>query len=319
MSQKFRFPGNSDAFQIQSGQNKEYGSASTFLITGMGGTPEHLRITPQEWMGIKESNPEGPLHINSGSSEFVVKEDGSIKVIGGIYSNGLRTKRFVSEITDDGTVALPSITAGFGTLIAGNVDVYASFKWDSSGIITLLENTSNVVSTDTDNYFCIYNNGGAPTIKNRLGSTLTLICEYSEYDITPATPDVYGEITDYNMEWVDTTYWTPQNGSVTVTKETSFLTGKCLRISVSSSGLYCYQSTGIGGSPDSINYDVYCRSVDGVAYPRLYINGWRFSGTTSTSSQHYTGTANIFGGPPMDVRLYCQNIGAVEFDDVKIW
>jgi len=144
--------------------------------------------------------------------------------------------------------------------------------------------------------------------------------------VTVPTPNVWGLVTDYDMEWADTTYWLPaplSGGKIIVTKVASFIGGEglCLRIQNTGEGTYnyAYQVIAAGGAPDNIIYDIYCRSVDGVAYPRVYVEGWMINGTTSTSPQHYTSPGYpVWGGPPVDLRLYCQNTGVVEFDLVKV-
>ena len=142
----------------------------------------------------------------------------------------------------------------------------------------------------------------------------------------PLVPNVFGVVTDYDMNWADITYWPkagPAGSNVVVTKETSFIGGEglCLRVEkVGATGYACaVQSVDVGGLPGYIDIDIYCRSVDGVAYPRLYINGWIYNGTTSTSAQHFTKSHHaLWGGPPLDIQLFCEGIGAVEFDLVKV-
>lgn len=80
------------------------------------------------------------------------------------------------DVVDDGIVTLKAVTShGFGTVLVGtDVAVRTQFFVDSTGTVTLLNNTASVVANaDTDTNLCI---GTAATqeplqIKNRLGAT----------------------------------------------------------------------------------------------------------------------------------------------------
>lgn len=78
------------------------------------------------------------------------------------------------NVADDGIVTLPSITTnGFGVACIGDVEERTFFFITSTGTVTLVNNTANVVANaDTDANLCI---GTAATqeplqVKNRLGS-----------------------------------------------------------------------------------------------------------------------------------------------------
>jgi len=68
-------------------------------------------------------------------------------------------------------VELPFVDAGWGELIVGDNEERARFSWEADGTVTLMENTANVVNTDTNTKFCIFDNGTSVRIRNRLGST----------------------------------------------------------------------------------------------------------------------------------------------------
>ncbi len=58
---------------------------------------------------------------------------------------------------------------GFGKVIDPTGAVYASFRFDYVGQVTLLsDNTSNVANTDTNGFFCVYDGGDHIILKNRL-------------------------------------------------------------------------------------------------------------------------------------------------------
>jgi hypothetical protein len=72
---------------------------------------------------------------------------------------------------------LPDATAGFGYLIVGDNEERARFSWNSSGVVFLDIESTNVVNTDTPAKFCIFGSGTTVNIKNRLGSTKTVTGE----------------------------------------------------------------------------------------------------------------------------------------------
>lgn len=71
--------------------------------------------------------------------------------------------------SDDEELNLP-VSSGWGEVFVGDNEERARFSWTSAGVVTLMENTANVVSSDTDSKFCIFQNSTHVTIKNRLGS-----------------------------------------------------------------------------------------------------------------------------------------------------
>lgn len=83
------------------------------------------------------------------------------------------------ELADDGSFDLPNASAGFGFLIVGDGEEYAQFTWTSAGVVTLISNSGTVVATDTDTKFCIFDNGSAVRIRNRLGSAKKVVFDYS--------------------------------------------------------------------------------------------------------------------------------------------
>ena len=167
-----------DTLHIESGSFLKQGSQAPFLTTGIGGSPTHIKVQPDGRFGVQIGSAEGPLDVyHSADSRFIVKENGDLEIIGSIYNDGIQTLRECVELADDAIITLPTSTSGWGTVIVGNHLVHAYFRWDTSANITLIEYTSNVVTTDTDNKFCIYGNSNAVRLKNRLGLTLTVCFE----------------------------------------------------------------------------------------------------------------------------------------------
>ena len=78
----------------------------------------------------------------------------------------------METLIDDGAIVLPTAMSGFGTITIGDSQEFTMFYFTTAGAVTLVSNTANVVSTDTDANLCIFDSGTTVTIRNRLGSTL---------------------------------------------------------------------------------------------------------------------------------------------------
>ena len=74
------------------------------------------------------------------------------------------------SLADDASFDLPDASAGYGVLIVGDSEEYCEFHWTTAGVVTLVNETANVVATDTDANFCLFDNGTAVRIRNRLGT-----------------------------------------------------------------------------------------------------------------------------------------------------
>ena len=82
------------------------------------------------------------------------------------------TGRFTSEsVADEAEILIATGTAGFGFVQAGDDEEWAQFTWKVDGTVNLVQNSTNVVNTDTDTNLCIYDAGTGIAIKNRLGAT----------------------------------------------------------------------------------------------------------------------------------------------------
>lgn len=86
------------------------------------------------------------------------------------YNSGAKVYEDYIDISDETSIALPDATSGYGTVFVGDNEEFARFRWTTAGVVTLDENTANVVITDTDTKFCILDNGTEVILKNRLGS-----------------------------------------------------------------------------------------------------------------------------------------------------
>jgi len=188
MGKKFKIIARTDGLYIESGTEHVQGSQALFLNTGMEGTPTQFKIKPDGKMG-NQTTLNDPLDIyHSATSQFKIKENGNLEITGNLYNKGIQTIRDSVELADDTTIALPSNSSGWGVIIVGHLFAFAYFKWDTSANITLIEHSHNIATDDTDTYFCIYNNGGVPTLKNRLGITSTVNFEANIAPVTGPVP-----------------------------------------------------------------------------------------------------------------------------------
>ncbi len=86
---------------------------------------------------------------------------------------GSNTHNDVVLLGDDEEISLDAGLGGYGSCQIGDNQEFAYFSFTSAGVVTLIMNSGNVVSTDTDTKLCIYA-GTKVNIKNRLGSSLSL-------------------------------------------------------------------------------------------------------------------------------------------------
>lgn len=92
--------------------------------------------------------------------------------------NSLIVHREMVSLADDAEITLATGVSGWGEAMIGDNQEWARFRFTAAGVVTLLETSSiDVVNTDTDAKFCIYDAGSGIAIKNRLGSTLNCAIE----------------------------------------------------------------------------------------------------------------------------------------------
>jgi len=83
-----------------------------------------------------------------------------------------------TEIADEAEFDLPANSAGWGHVLVGDAEEYAHFVWGSDEVVDLISNSANVVTTDTNTKFCIFDNTGKVSIKNRLGAAKKVMFDY---------------------------------------------------------------------------------------------------------------------------------------------
>lgn len=79
------------------------------------------------------------------------------------------------SLADDGTIDLVADTAGHGFLLVGDAEEYVEFVWTVGNTVTAINQSSNVSLTDTDGFFCVFDNTTSVRIRNRLGTTKDVV------------------------------------------------------------------------------------------------------------------------------------------------
>lgn len=115
------------------------------------------------------------------SSAIVSYEEGALAGITfkdnkGYIARG-ETRTYYQFVADDASLTLETARAGFGKVIFGDSAEYSDFYFTAAGTVTLVNNTTNVVNTDTDTKYCIIDAGTGVAIKNRSGGTVAMTCQ----------------------------------------------------------------------------------------------------------------------------------------------
>jgi hypothetical protein len=151
------------------------------------GSVNALELKDSGTLGLGTSSPSSHVHIHTDSpaadstifnistsddiSRFSVDEDGDVSVDGTIEQDSLTTEAGVDTLADDGETVFATGVAGWGQVMAGDNEEWAQFRFTSAGVVTLIDNSTNVANSDSDTDLCIYDAGSGIAIKNRLGSS----------------------------------------------------------------------------------------------------------------------------------------------------
>lgn len=109
----------------------------------------------------------------TGASANEIDEDCRITSDDGTEVVGTITKfHYNEDLADEGTVTIPDASSQFVLVDFDDGAEWAFASVTSAGAVTLIANSSaNVVNTDTDAKYCIYDSGTGATVKNRIGAT----------------------------------------------------------------------------------------------------------------------------------------------------
>jgi hypothetical protein len=108
--------------------------------------------------------------ITTGTGNLILNPITEITEVCGV---GLKTKEYNATVNDGASISLPAGT-GWGTFMIGDNQEYARVRWTSGAVPTVDESTANVATSDLAGNLCFIDGGGTITVRNRLGSNLTL-------------------------------------------------------------------------------------------------------------------------------------------------
>lgn len=156
----------------------------------VGDASKHIVITTfgarlSNYLHPLQTDPTEFLHSATLSTSSIIeyigrrhnKTDAEYEIgKGGVVTNHVTPV----ELADDASFDLPDASAGWGTLMVGDNEEYTTFRWSSDGTVVLEDDaTANVVATDTDANLCIFDNGTAVRVRNRLGSAKKIMFTYN--------------------------------------------------------------------------------------------------------------------------------------------
>jgi hypothetical protein len=155
------------------------------LVLGLPSSSNHVVVcqkgdTRFDFAHGLETNPSLFIHsANQDTTEWVSQTHNQTDAVKGIGKGGHVTNHASPvNLADDGSFDLPNASAGFGFVMAGDGEEYVQFTWTSAAVVTLIDNSANVVNTDTDTNLCIFDNGTAVRVRNRLGAAKDIVFDY---------------------------------------------------------------------------------------------------------------------------------------------
>lgn len=114
-------------------------------------------------------------------SKFSISNEG----IHGISAGGRVTNYSApTSLADDASFDLPDASAGYGSFSVGDGVAFGMVQWKTTGEVTIIYSAGDVSDGDDDGYFCFFDNGTAVRVRNRLGTTQTVMFDY-HYTTSP--------------------------------------------------------------------------------------------------------------------------------------
>ena len=119
------------------------------------------------------------LYLDEGVNTYLYEKsaDNLVMVLGGVAEH----VNTVETLVDDESYVHTTKVAGFGTVMIGDNQEWATFRFSADGTVTLIANSANVDNADTDGDLCIYDVGSGIAVKNRLGLELRAYIQISSY------------------------------------------------------------------------------------------------------------------------------------------
>lgn len=174
-----------NAFYFRSGSGDE--------LTASSGTQSWISIEPKikqtgtagyngifldvDTVGAMGSGAHNLMDLQlESATRFTVEEDGDVVVVGEITSNGITAFSYVDldiDDTEEYELTVADGKAGWG--MASLEAEWTYFRFTAAGVVTLVNNTTNVTTTDgTDNNFNIFDAGTTIKFENQLGDNKEL-------------------------------------------------------------------------------------------------------------------------------------------------
>ncbi len=131
--------------KIKAGLKIDLNDSFTTTTTGTG-------LVRSLWLNAEGGDENQAIYIDNGI----------------IQHSGLNIDRQSITLADDATYTLPIGASGWGYIHFGDNDGWIEIGFESDGTIEN-KDSRNVVTTDTDTRYCVFNDSGTITIKNRSG------------------------------------------------------------------------------------------------------------------------------------------------------
>lgn len=120
--------------------------------------------------GVGSNGEDQPNIVAGGVEAIRFTEDTHITHL----RSGLNARYSSETVADEAEITYTTGVAGWGTVMAGDNEAWASFTFTAGGAVTIEDSKGSVVNTDTDTNLCIYDAGTGIAIKNRLGASKTV-------------------------------------------------------------------------------------------------------------------------------------------------
>lgn len=126
-------------------------------------------INNTQWVSVTHNQTNAV--IATGAGDMILDPINAVTEVCGV---GLKTKEENAILLDTTAISLPDSTTGWGTVMIGDNQEFARFRWTAAAAVTVDESTPNVATSDLAGNLCLFDNGTSVSIRNRLGSNLRL-------------------------------------------------------------------------------------------------------------------------------------------------
>lgn len=104
----------------------------------------------------------------------ILAENGSSLIPACLTASGaMLVGYYAQSLVDDASITLPVTTGAMIDIVGGTEGGKAAIS--SAGAVTIISGSTNFVGTDTDNKLCVFDGGASAVVRNRLGSTVTVV------------------------------------------------------------------------------------------------------------------------------------------------